>query len=34
LHLVIDNYGTQAHPEVKAWLQKHPRFVLHFAPTS
>lgn len=34
LHLVIDNYGTHAHPEVKAWLQNHPRFVLHFVPTS
>jgi len=34
LHLVIDNYGTHAHPEVKAWLNQHPRFVLHFVPTS
>ena len=31
---VIDNYGTHAHPEVKAWLKNHPRFVLHFVPTS
>jgi hypothetical protein len=34
LHLVIDNYGTHKHPKVKAWLQRHPRFVLHFIPTS
>ena len=34
LHLVIDNYGTHAHPEVKAWLNQHPRFVLHLVPTS
>ena len=33
LHLVIDNYGTHGHPEVKAWLNRHPRFVLHFVPT-
>jgi transposase len=34
LHLVIDNYGTHSTPEVKAWLKKHPRFVLHYVPTS
>ena len=34
LHLVLDNYGTHTHPEVKAWLVKHPRFQLHFTPTS
>ena len=34
LHLVIDNYGTHGTPEVKAWLKKHPRFVLHYVPTS
>jgi transposase len=34
LHLVIDNYGTHGTPEVKAWLNKHPRFVLHYVPTS
>ena len=34
LHLVIDNYGTHGHPKVKAWLQNHPRFMLHFVPTS
>ena len=34
LHLILDNYGTHKHPNVKAWLQKHPRFHLHFTPTS
>jgi len=34
LHLVVDNYGTHKHPKVRAWLGRHPRFVLHFVPTS
>lgn len=34
LHLVMDNYGTHSQPEVRAWLKKHPRFRLHFVPTS
>lgn len=34
LHLILDNYGTHNHPNVKAWLAKHPRFRLHFTPTS
>jgi len=34
LHLVMDNYGTHKHPNVKNWLQRHPRFVSHFIPTS
>jgi transposase len=34
LHLVMDNYGTHKKPEVQAWLKKHPRFGLHFVPTS
>jgi len=34
LHLVVDNYGTHGTVEVKAWLKKHSRFVLHFVPTS
>ena len=34
LHLVVDNYGTHTHANVKAWLSKHPRFQLHFVPTS
>jgi transposase len=34
LHLIVDNYGTHKQPRVKAWLEKHPRFTLHFTPTS
>ena len=34
LHLILDNYGTHTHPTVKAWLDKRPRFQLHFTPTS
>ena len=34
LHLIVDNYATHTHPEVTAWLAKHPRFHLHFTPTS
>jgi transposase len=34
LHLIVDNYGTHKHARVKAWLQRHPRFHLHFIPTS
>ena len=34
LHLIVDNYGTHKHPRVKSWLKRHPRFHLHFIPTS
>ena len=34
LHLIADNYATHKHPDVQAWLAKHPRFVMHFTPTS
>jgi len=34
LHLVMDNYGTHKHPRVQNWLQRHPRFITHFIPTS
>ncbi len=34
LHLVMDNYGTHKTPQVQAWLRRHPRFILHFVPTS
>ena len=34
LHIILDNYATHKHPEVKKWLKKHPRFKLHFTPTS
>ena len=34
LHLLMDNYGTHGTPEVKAWPNRHPRFVVHYVPTS
>jgi transposase len=34
VHLVMDNYGTHKTPTIKAWLARHPRFVVHFTPTS
>ena len=34
LHVVCDNYATHKHPNVRAWLAKHPRVQLHFTPTS
>ncbi len=34
LHLIVDNYATRKHPQVIAWLVKHPRFHVHFTPTS
>jgi transposase len=34
LHLVLDNYATHKTPEIQKWLLKHPRFCLHFTPTS
>jgi transposase len=34
LHLILDNYGTHNHPNVKKWFEKHPRFHVHFTPTS
>ena len=34
IHLIVDNYDKHKHAEVKAWLGKHPRFHLHFTPTS
>ena len=34
IHMIVDNYATHKHPNVKAWLAKHPRFHLHFIPTS
>ena len=32
--MILDNYATHKHPAVKAWLTVHPRFHLHFTPTS
>ena len=34
VHLIADNYATHKHPKVTAWLSKHPRFHMHFTPTS
>jgi transposase len=34
IHLVLDNYATHKTPRVMAWLQKRPRYHLHFTPTS
>ena len=34
LHLIADNYATHKHPLVQDWLAKHPRFNMHFTPTS
>jgi transposase len=33
VHLICDNYQTHKTPVVKTWLQKHPRFHMHFTPT-
>jgi len=34
IHMILDNYGTHKHENVNKWLAKHPRFHLHFIPTS
>ena len=34
IHLIADNYSTHKHPKVKSWLSRHPRFHMHFTPTS
>jgi len=34
LYLIVDNYATHKHPAVQRWLRRHPRFHLHFTPTS
>ncbi len=34
IHMILDNYGTHNHPNVKKWLARRPRFHLHFTPTS
>jgi hypothetical protein len=34
VHFILDNYATHKQPDVTAWLAKHPRFHLHFTPTS
>ena len=34
LHLILDNYATHKTEAVKRWLARHPRFHVHFTPTS
>lgn len=34
VHCILDNYGTHTHDTVRRWLAKHPRFRMHFIPTS
>lgn len=34
LHLIVDNYATHKHEKVKTWIKRHPRFHIHFTPTS
>jgi transposase len=34
IHMILDNYRTHKHDDVNTWLAKHPRFHLHFTPTS
>ncbi len=34
LHLIVDNYRTHKHQKVKDWIKRHPRFHIHFIPTS
>ena len=34
VHLIADNYATHKHPQVQLWLAQHPRFIMHFTPTS
>jgi transposase len=34
VHLIMDNYGTHKTPKVRDWFARHPRFHVHFTPTS
>lgn len=34
IHAILDNYAAHKHPKVRAWLERHPRWTLHFIPTS
>jgi transposase len=34
LHLIADNYAAHKHPAVERWLRRHPRFHVHYTPTS
>jgi putative transposase len=33
VHLIVDNYATHKHPEVRTWLAQRPRYQIHFTPT-
>ena len=33
VHLICDNYGTHKSPAIKSWLERHPRFHMHYTPT-
>jgi transposase len=34
IHVILDNYAADKHPNARAWLDRHPRFVFHFTQTS
>src|ERR1700723_1822779 len=34
VHAIVDNYAAHKHPNVRRWLERHPRWTLHFTPTS
>lgn len=34
IHVILDNYATHEHPEVRAWLDRHERWTFHYTPTS
>jgi transposase len=34
IHIIADNYATHKHPNVRRWLERHPRVHVHFTPTS
>jgi transposase len=34
IHIICDNYATHKHPNVQRWLERNPRFHVHFTPTS
>ena len=34
IHAIADNYAAHKHPKVREWLADHPRWVIHFTPTS
>ena len=34
IHAIVDNYAAHKHPNVRRWLERHPRWTLHFTPTS